>query len=170
MMVINFLLWIPIAIFLLAGAGTLLNKRLARNAAKGNKIPLWKASCFLTSIFKWAIIWLILDFVLLLLWLAEIFSNNLATTLIGVFLAGPLAGYFVVKGGGVIDDYWKAVAESLGGCDCLNSRQSSIFNHERSVIESGKNRDRPIALTKVLFPADAVTEFQNYPSGSGDDL
>lgn len=168
-MVINILLWIPIAIFILAGAGALLNIRLAQNAAKGKNIPLWKVSCFLTSIIKWAIIWLILDFVLLLLWLAEVFNNNLSTTLLSGFVVGPLAGYIVMKGGKIIDDYWGAIAQSLSDCDCLNSNQASIFNHERPVIESGKRRDRPIALNKVLFPEDAVTEIQNFPSESGDE-
>jgi len=168
-MTIKILFWIPAAIFVFAVVGALLNKGLARSAAKGNVIPLWKISCFLNSIFKWAIIWLTLDSVLLLLWLAEIFNNNLATTLIGGFVVGPLAGYIVLKGGSIIDDYWIAIAQSLGDCDCLNSNQASVFNHERPVIEGGKRRDRPIALNKVLFPQDAVTEIQNYPGGSGEN-
>lgn len=152
---------IPLLILSVAALGIISNTKLTINAAQGRRILLWKTSCLASSLFRWSLILVALEFVIYLIWYSSSTSNKFEEQMIGYAIASPFFAYLFALLSQTPKKYWKAIVDSLESCNSLSQSQKDNLRFEKNILIGGTAEQRKIALRKILFPAEAVVVIEN---------
>ncbi|MCD6360970.1 MAG: hypothetical protein J7M38_08895 [Armatimonadetes bacterium] len=169
MSIVSLLFYGPFAVAAVAGLGAACSILLVKKAISGRWVNIWKLSCALHSLWIWAILWLFLDMVVLLLCAADLLGESFAAAVISAFLAGPVATAIFTKGTQFVHSYWKTVSGSLDKVLVNDTPQREAYNFEKSILKSGTSVQRRIALQKILQPKKSDTKLMNYPTRKDTD-
>jgi hypothetical protein len=145
------------SLFLLSTLGRLSSGWLARFALREQLVRLWLASCAVAAMWTWALAITATTIVIVVLFVGERIGDELTTGLLGLFIAGPLAGLALDRAKAVRSAYWNRISATLDAAipDAPSTADErklrTIYNLEKRTLESSDSLTaRRNARTKIL--------------------
>ena len=129
----------------------------ARHALRTENLQLWKTACFLVTLGEWAMIFIVLSFLLLAEHIWHVFAGAWHIRLAGLLLAGILAGVtFWELVWRTRRNYARVMSSALDLVLPAHGLQREIYLSRRRLLESGSPAEQEHVL-QHLFHRGAVS-------------
>jgi hypothetical protein len=123
----------------------------ARHALRTGNLQLWKTACFLVTLGEWAMIFIVLSFLLLAEHLWHLFTGAWHIRLAGLLLAGILAGVTVWE---LVwrtrRNYARVMSSALDLVLPAHGVQRDIYLSRRCLLESGSAAEQEHVLQHLF--------------------
>jgi hypothetical protein len=123
----------------------------ARYALRTGNLQLWKSACFLVALGEWAMIVIVMSFLLLAEHIWHLFNGAWHIRLAGLLVAGILAGMTVWE---LVwrtqRNYARVMSDALDLVLPANGVQREIYASRRHLLESGSPAEQAHVLQRLF--------------------